>query len=72
MKNKLTVFALLASVAGFAAGLMGSNLVTSAYAAGNSIIFVPVSKSANDEITAKCNFDKTIILAMNGFLCVKK
>ena len=68
MKSRLTIVALLASAVGFAAGLFGSNLIAPAYAAGNSVIVL----RSDAEIASKCNFDKTIINGMKGFLCVSK
>ena len=70
MKSKLTVVALLASAAGFAAGLLGSNLFTPAYAAGNSVILV----KSNAALSTQCDFGKTIVISQHeeGYLCVKK
>lgn len=60
--------ATIIGIAGFIAGLMGSNFVSPAYAAGNSVIKV----TSAEEIAARCNFDKTMVLWGNGYLCVQK
>ena len=68
MRKKFAALVLLGCVAGFVAGLMTSNLIAPAYAAGNTVI---LAKSEKD-IIDQCNFDKTMVIWGNGYLCVKK
>jgi hypothetical protein len=68
MKIKLAVVVLLTFAAGFAAGLLGRNLIAPAYAAGNSIILI----TRDAEIANECNFDKTIVRGNNSTICVRR
>lgn len=62
------VILLLACVAGFVAGLLGSNLVTPAHAVGGTVIKV----RSDQELADKCDFGKTITLGFKGLFCVQK
>jgi len=68
MKIKLTVSALLIFAAGFAARLLGSNLISPANAAENHIILI----TRDAEIANECNFDKTIVRGDNSTICVRR
>jgi hypothetical protein len=68
MKIKLTVIALLIFAAGFAAGLLGSNLISPANAAENHIILI----TRDAEIANECNFDKTIVRGDSSTICVRR
>lgn len=71
MKNILGITALLAAAIGFAGGLLGTNLITPAYAAaGNTVIKL----ESQEEMMQQCNFDKTITDGNTGtyIYCVKK
>jgi hypothetical protein len=70
MKNKLGFTALFAAIVGFTGGLWGANLITPAYAAGNTVIKL----ESQEEMMQQCNFDKTITDGNTGtyIYCVKK
>lgn len=70
MKNKLGITALLAAAIGFTGGLLGENLITPAYAAGNTVIKV----ESEEDMMQQCNFDKTITDGATGtyIYCVRK
>ena len=53
-------------VTGVTSGLLGSNLVKPAYAAPNAIVV-----QSAEEIIAKCDFNKTIVVARQ-VICVQK
>jgi hypothetical protein len=65
MKTRFAV--LLASAAGFLAGLVGSNILPLAHAA-NTIIYT----QSDQAVLTQCNFDKTIVALGRGVACVAK
>ena len=67
MKSKL-VIALVASVVGVVAGVMGSNLVKPAYAAPTVI-----KLSTYTDMMTKCDFSKTVVVGVgSGVYCAQK
>jgi NAD dependent epimerase/dehydratase family enzyme len=68
MKIKVAVIALLTFTTGFAAGLLGRNLISPANAAENHIILI----TRDAEIANECNFDKTIVRGNNSTICVRR
>lgn len=71
MKNKLGITVLLAAAIGFTGGLLGSNLITPAYAAAANIV---IKVETEEDIMQQCNFDKTITDGATGkyIYCVRK
>ena len=71
MKNKLGITALVAAAIGFAGGVLGTNLITPAYAAAVNTV---IKLESQEEMMQQCNFDKTITDGNTGnyIYCVKK
>ena len=69
MKINLAVVVSLTFATGFAAGLLGRNFISPAYAAVDEIIYVD---GADQEVGDHCNFNKTIVRGNLYTICVKK
>jgi hypothetical protein len=52
--------------------LLGANLISTAYAAGNTTINATIRVDSYEEMMQECSFDKTIIEGGSGIFCVKK
>jgi hypothetical protein len=72
MNIKIAIPALLALVAGFAAGLSGGYFISPAHAAGNTILTLRANQT--NEIENYCNFDKTVLYVhyTDKVFCVAK
>lgn len=69
MKINLAVIISLTFATGFAAGLLGRNVVPPANAADNEIIYV---SGVDQNVGNQCNFNKTIVRGNISTICVKK
>jgi hypothetical protein len=69
MKINLAVIVSLTFATGFAAGLLGKNLISPAYAVENEIIYVD---GADQNVGDQCNFNKTIVRGNIYTICVKR
>ena len=69
MKINLAVIVSLTFATGFAAGLLGRNLISPANAAENEIIYV---SGVDQNVGNQCNFNKTIVRGNTSTICVRK